>query len=104
MKSTKPNPSTAVHVTTLQITGMSCDACVRHVTSSLSALDGVIHARADLKSNQAIVEHIPAYADAAALADAIHKAGYTARVVGSSDDSDSKRSESVSSRCGCGCC
>ena len=47
---------------------MSCDACVRHVTSSLSALDGVIHARADLKSNQAIVEHIPAYADAAALA------------------------------------
>jgi predicted Rossmann fold nucleotide-binding protein DprA/Smf involved in DNA uptake len=57
-----------------------------------------------LKSNQAIVEHIPAYADAAALAAAIHKAGYTARVVGSSDDSESKRSESVSNRCGCGCC
>ena len=98
-----PNAPAAVHVTTLQIAGMSCDACVRHVMTSLSVLEGVIHAQVDLKSNQAIVEHLPAYADAAALVAAIHSAGYTARVTGSSEDSDSRRSESgVSS--GCGCC
>lgn len=105
MNQQTPNASGAVHVTTLQIAGMSCDACVRHVTTSLSALEGVIHAQVDLKINQAIVEHLPAYADAAALVAAIHGAGYTALVAGSSEDSDSRRPESgVSSGCGCGCC
>jgi copper chaperone CopZ len=99
------NASITVHVTTLQIAGMSCDACVRHVTTSLGALEGIIHTQVDLKNNQAIVEHLPAYVDAAALVATIHSAGYTARVAGSSEDSDFRRSESsVSSSCGCGGC
>jgi copper chaperone len=104
MNQQKPNASAAVHMTTLQITGMSCDACVPHVTTSLSALEGVIHARVALKSNEAIVEHLPAYADADALVTAIHSAGYTALVAGSSENSESRRTESVSNGCGCGGC
>jgi copper chaperone CopZ len=63
MNQQNPNASGAVHATTLQITGMSCDACIRQVTTALSALEGVIHARADLKSNEAIVRTLkPEYA------------------------------------------
>jgi copper chaperone CopZ len=99
----EPDAFAAVHVTTLQITGMSSEACVRHVTTLLSAREGVIYALVDLKSNLAVIEHLPANVDAAALVAAIRSAGYTARVVGSPDDTESRRAASVSSGGGCGC-
>jgi copper chaperone len=93
----------AVQVTTLEIAGMSCDACARHVTASLSALKGVVHARADLRRSEAVVEHIPVYSDAAAIVAAVHDAGYTARVGHTVDDSESAAPQPESSR-DCGCC
>jgi heavy-metal-associated domain-containing protein len=40
----------AVQVRALEILGVSCDTCVRDVTASLSAVEGVLHVRVDLES------------------------------------------------------
>ena len=82
---------------------MSCDACARHVTSSLSALRGVVHARVDLRRREAVVEHLPAHSDAAALVAAVQHAGYTARVGRTLEDSELVPSQPEASG-GCGCC
>jgi copper chaperone CopZ len=74
-----------VHTTTLSIGGMSCGACVRHLTSALEGLTGVVHVEFDLKRNQATVEHLPNQADVKKLIAAIEVAGYTARVEATSD-------------------
>ena len=60
MKQPTPQPHTpvTVQITTLEIAGMSCAGCARHITTALSALDGVIHVRVDLQKNEAIVEHL----------------------------------------------
>ncbi|GHU76084.1 mercuric reductase [Spirochaetia bacterium] len=43
--------------TTLKITGMSCDHCVKHVTTALEGITGVKSAKVSLKENTAVVEH-----------------------------------------------
>ena len=94
-----------VRTTTLSIAGMSCGACVRHVTRALDGMTGVVHAQVDLRTNEAIVEHIPAYVQAAALIGAVGDAGYEAGIVRTVDDRDvMARRPEVSSACGCGCC
>ena len=94
----------AVHVTTLQVAGMSCDRCVRHVTKSLSALEGVVYVRVDLEKNEAIIEHVPAYADDAALVAAVQRAGYAVHFARTVEDSEAEPSRlESSSACGGGC-
>ena len=94
----------AVHVTTLEIGGLSCDGCVRHVTKSLSAREGVVYVHVDLKKNEAIIEHLPAYADDAALVASVQSGGYTARVASTVEDRKAEPSRLESpSGCGCGC-
>jgi copper chaperone CopZ len=94
-----------VRTTTLSIAGMSCGACVRHVTRALDGMTGVVHAQVDLRTNEAIVEHIPGYVDAAALVAAVRDAGYQAGITRTVDDRDlmTRRPEAPSA-CGCGCC
>ena len=46
---------------TLRIAGMSCGACVRHVTRAIEGMNGVVHVDVDLQTNQAVVEHLPDY-------------------------------------------
>ncbi|MDP1572603.1 MAG: heavy metal-associated domain-containing protein [Vicinamibacterales bacterium] len=67
-------------MTTLSVAGMTCGACVRHVTRALEHLPGVRHVDVDLRANRATVEHEPAGSDVGALIAAIEGAGYTARV------------------------
>jgi copper chaperone CopZ len=94
-----------VRTTTLSIAGMSCGACVRHVTRALDGMTGVVHAQVDLRTNEAIVEHIPARVDAAALIAAVRDAGYEASIARTVDDRDlMARRPEASSACGCGCC
>jgi copper chaperone CopZ len=95
--------ASAVQLTTLRITRMSCDACARHVASALSALKGVVHARVDLQRSEAVVEHLPAYSAAAVLVAAVQDAGYTAHVGRTIDDSGITAPVSETSG-GCGCC
>ncbi len=94
-----------VRTTTLSIRGMSCGACVRHLTKTLDALPGVVHVDVNLRSNVALVEHLPGHADAPALIQAVRDAGYDARVARTVDDVDvTDRPTEASSARGCGCC
>lgn len=61
----------------LQVEGMSCGACVKHVTKALNAVPGVNNVAVDLDAGRATVE---GSADSAALTAALKDAGYPATV------------------------
>jgi len=63
--------------TTLKITGMSCEHCVKHVKEALEAVSGVRKAKVDLKKAVAVVDHADGV-EAAALIAAVTEAGYGA--------------------------
>lgn len=63
---------------TLDVEGMSCDACVGHVTRALQGLDGVQSAQVSLADKQAIVTYDPAKVQAAQMVEAIVEEGYEA--------------------------
>ena len=66
---------------TLEITGMTCQGCVRSVKRVLEALPGVQEARVSLERNTAEVVCDPARVDAKRMTDAVIAAGYGARTV-----------------------
>jgi copper chaperone CopZ len=68
-------------VTTLRITGMSCNNCVRHVDKALRAVPGVQDVQVDLPEGRAKVEHAETTA-APALIAAVESAGYEAVTAG----------------------
>jgi copper chaperone len=94
-----------VRTTTLSLAGISCGACVRHVTKALDGISGVVQVQVDLQKNEAVVEHLPAYVDGVTLVAAVRDAGYEARVVRTVADADEPplRPEASASR-GSGCC
>jgi len=61
--------------TVLQIEGMSCNHCVKHVKEALEAVPGVQSADVSLEGKSAAVEH-GAEADIGALKEAVTEAGY----------------------------
>jgi copper chaperone len=65
----------------LEITGMTCDHCVRAVTEALRSVPGVTGAKVTLKPGQALVE---GSADAADLVAAVLSEGYQAKPLASS--------------------
>jgi copper chaperone CopZ len=94
-----------VQTTVLAIAGMSCGACVRHVTRALDGMTGVVHVTVDLQTNEAAVEHLPAFVDAPSLIAAVRDAGYEARVARTVDDAVATTvAEREAAACGCGCC
>jgi copper chaperone len=64
------------HETTLDVTGMSCGSCVRHVSTVLRSLDGVSNVDVRLKEGKVIVRHDPTKTSAVALVAALDEAGY----------------------------
>lgn len=64
-------------MTTLRITGMSCNNCVRHVDKALRAVPGVTGVEVDLPEGRATVEHAETTAPPALIA-AVESAGYEA--------------------------
>lgn len=62
-------------ITTIQVTGMTCENCVRHVREALEAVPGVQRAEVDLASGQARVE---GSAPADALLAAVREEDYEA--------------------------
>ena len=64
--------------TTLKVTGMSCEHCVRSVTNALKGVDGVQDAQVDLKAGRAVVDYDAGKTDARQLANAVTDEGYTA--------------------------
>jgi copper chaperone CopZ len=104
MKQHKSNEP-EVQTTVLAIAGMSCGACVRHVTRALDGMTGVVHVTVDLQTNEAAVEHLPAFVDAPSLIAAVRDAGYEARVARTVDDAvTTTGAEREAAACGCGRC
>jgi copper chaperone CopZ len=64
--------------TVLQITGMSCGSCVRHVDKALRGLPGVSAVEVQLGEKTARVTHAPEQAAVSALIAAVVAAGYGA--------------------------
>ena len=64
----------------LSIGGMTCGACVRHVTRALDGVTGVVNVDVDLQRSEAMVEHLPDSVDQHRLVAAVQDAGYQARV------------------------
>ncbi|WP_438025354.1 heavy-metal-associated domain-containing protein [Sorangium sp. So ce233] len=65
--------------TILQVDGMSCPSCIRHIDSALRALDGVAKVEVRLREGAVVVRHDPASAPEEALAEAVREAGYDVR-------------------------
>lgn len=65
--------------TTLQVDGMSCPSCVRHIDSALRELAGIDKVDVRLREGTVVVQHDPASAPVDALVEAVCGAGYDAR-------------------------
>jgi copper chaperone len=62
-------------VTTLQVSGMTCNGCVKHVTSALREVPGVTAVEVDLATGRA---KVVGEAPVPALIAAVTEAGYEA--------------------------
>ncbi|WP_437656834.1 heavy-metal-associated domain-containing protein [Sorangium sp. So ce1182] len=65
--------------TTLQVDGMSCPSCIRHIDSALRELNGIDKVDVRLREGTVVVQHDPANASVDALVEAVRGAGYDAR-------------------------
>jgi copper chaperone CopZ len=64
-------------ITTLRISGMTCNGCVRHVDKALRAVPGVTAVEVSLPEQRATISHEDPAAVTAMVA-AVESAGYTA--------------------------
>ena len=62
----------------LDVQGMSCGACVGHVTRALEGLDGVQSALVSLEERRAVVTYDPARVQMAQMVEAVAEEGYEA--------------------------
>jgi copper chaperone len=69
----------AMKETMLQVDGMSCPSCVRHIDSALRELGGVAKVDVRLREGTVVVQHDPASAPVTALVEAVRGAGYGVR-------------------------
>ena len=60
------------------VRGMSCGACVGHVTRALQALGGVQSAEVSLEDEKAIVTYDPARVQVGQMVEAVAEEGYEA--------------------------
>jgi copper chaperone len=67
--------------TTLKISGMTCQHCVRAVTHALESQEGVSRAEVDLQAGRAEVEYDADRVTPRSLASAVMDEGYTAEEV-----------------------
>jgi Cu+-exporting ATPase len=72
---------------TLEVKGMTCASCVRHVERALSKVDGVSSAVVNLATERATVQ-VADQTDPATLVKAIEGAGYEARPLSSPSDAN----------------
>ncbi len=63
----------------LQVNGMTCGSCVRHVTEALRGLEGVCDVKVNLRKGLAQVRYEAESVSEASLITALEKAGYEGR-------------------------
>ncbi|MGO8700439.1 MAG: heavy metal translocating P-type ATPase [Limisphaerales bacterium] len=80
----------------LQVTGMNCANCARHVTEALRSVAGVASAEVSLQEGRARVRWKPsASPNVSALAAAVHAAGYEAKMAAGENEPPSVSTSSV---------
>ena len=104
MNESKRANTPLIQTTRLSIVGMSCGACVRHVTTALDGLTGVVHVEVDLAKNEAVVDHLLDRVNETGLVAAISNAGYQASVVALSREPGDLASQPAPARRSMGCC
>jgi len=104
MNESKRANTPLVHTTRLSIAGMSCGACVRHLTAALNEVTGVVHVDVDLPKNEVVVDHLLDLVNETGLIAAINDAGYQASVAASSAELEDVPSQSAAVRRSTGCC
>jgi copper chaperone len=62
--------------TQLNVQGMTCPSCIRHVNASLSELEGVTSVEVRLREGRVLVEHDSVAAPVPRLIEALREAGY----------------------------
>ena len=62
--------------TVLNVTGMTCGSCVRHVDSALRKVDGVSEVQVDLRAGKVTVNHDNAIATVPTMIGALREAGF----------------------------
>ena len=82
---------------TLQVTGMSCNSCVRHVEETLGELRGVEGTGVDLDREMVRVAYRPNATSIATIEEALLRAGY--EVVGEVEPPKERTRRTC-----CGCC
>ena len=65
--------------TILEVQGMTCPSCIRHVSTALTELAGVGTVDVQLREGVVVVEHDAAQAPVAQLVGALEEAGYASR-------------------------
>ena len=65
--------------TRLNVKGMSCGSCVRHINQALCDIEGIENVDVSLREGKVVVRHQP-HIDASVLTGAIEDAGYEAEV------------------------
>lgn len=83
---------------TLEVTGMSCASCERHVRQELDQVPGYRNAEIDLVAGRVRVSFESGSATPEQLTEAVARAGYGATVSTLPDDEASSASQT------CGCC
>jgi copper chaperone len=66
--------------TLLDVTGMTCPSCIRHINAALADIEGVAKVEVRLRDGKVLVQHDPAVADVNALLEALREAGYESTV------------------------
>lgn len=65
--------------TVLEVQGMTCPSCIRHVTSALKDVEGVGTVDVKLRDGLVLVKHDVAQAPITQLIDALADAGYASK-------------------------
>ncbi|NVB82416.1 MAG: heavy-metal-associated domain-containing protein [Kofleriaceae bacterium] len=65
--------------TILEVQGMSCPSCIRHVTVALTDLDGVDKVDVKLRDGLVVVQHDKTQASIDQLIEALGEAGYVSK-------------------------
>lgn len=67
--------------TLLDVSGMSCNSCVRHVNEALRELKGVREVQVRLQEGKVLVKHDPQGVPVSAMIAALQDAGYESKPV-----------------------
>ena len=68
--------------TMLDVDGMTCSSCMRHVEAALRELDGIDQVEVKLKDGKVRVAHDPSRATIDEMIQALGDAGYESRLAG----------------------